>query len=139
MDLPKLKYTDRLSESEALYVSSVFNGLAKDIMRLSRGSGDVTSFVDSLMKATKVFDSLSEIPYGDWAYYLNGLGRWEDIPTGDRFFLEKNAINMICRGALQIVATRLAGNNQGGTEGKGLSQLHEGIKMLEAAKHAPLP
>ena len=134
MEIEEYEYGQRLSDRDAAHVNFVMRNLAAQLMRYTRGSGEISTLVEALLEAGNTARSLSNLSMGDIDYYFLGLRSWTkgDDPTMPGY-AEHRAIDTICSGALQVVASRLSGTTQGGAEGKGRNQIANGIEAYKEA------
>jgi len=113
------EYGQRLTEEEAAYVDITIRNLATQLMRYSRRSGGALPLMEALLEAGEVAQSLSKLSFGSIDEYFSGLQNWTTDQKSDETPYGRNrALDEMCSGALQVVASRLSGVTQGGPKTK---------------------
>ena len=118
-------FRDLPPELKEKEMSRAFRALAAEIMRLARGSGDETKLVTALLRAAPYVELVRTAPMLA-SRALMDLRSWKGTEgVHESLIEEQSAVETICNGALQIVASRLAGDP--GVESRGQSELAGGI------------
>ena len=136
--ISKKEFDDRLTEEEAQEANAIIRNLATQLMRRVRGRasrGETTrKLMEALIEAGELAKNMSQMQIMAVERVFDNLDGWKlDDPKSDSQAEELRAIDTMCSGALQVVASRLSGVTQGDAEGKGASELARGAQDYGAA------
>lgn len=119
---------DRISGNEAEIIQSAFAELYAAVLRYVRGAGEISHLADSIRTASAVLGKIEQCSQVQVDGHLRAAADWQWDERKSAINHEKRALDRMCSGALQIVASRLLGPRQGGAESKGEDQMIDGIE-----------
>jgi len=128
---------NQLSESDEREMSAALRDVAVQIMRYSRGSGDLYRLRQALADASEAVNATGQLPARSLESSFGVVQSWrnDDYDAVENWkLMENHAIDRICSSALQIVATKISGSTQGNTLDSGRSELRSGIELYNEAR-----
>jgi len=127
---------DQITTEEAEIIEGVFCELFSSVLRFTRGAGEINHLVESVRSASHVIDRLSNCSQQQVERHLRSAADWKYDDMESPLYPENRALDRICSGALQSVASRLVGPRQGGASWKAKEEILDGIESYLKAQKA---
>lgn len=127
---------DRITDEEAEIIEGVFCELYSSVLRFTRGGGEINHLVESIRSASFVIDRLSNCSQRQMERHLRRASDWKHDDMESPLYYEHRALDRVCSGALQSVASRLIGPRQGGATSRASEEMLDGIESYLETQRA---